>query len=65
MKTKDKKKTAANKIGKSVIQQLRDVRDKVSSEIQDLTYEQLVEYLDKKKTLHSVQVWQKHTKKVK
>lgn len=61
MKTKDKKKSIAHKIDKSVIQQLQDVRDKVSSEIQDLTYEELLQYLDKKKTLYSTRTAQKQT----
>jgi hypothetical protein len=43
---------------KSVLSQLRDIRDKLSVEIKDMTYEQLKEYLDKQKTLHSKAVWQ-------
>jgi len=30
---------------KSLLQQLRDIRDKLSSEIKDMSYEQLKEYL--------------------
>jgi len=45
MKTKEKK-------GKSVIQQLRDIRDNISLEIQNMTFEQLTEYLKNKKSLH-------------
>ncbi len=52
MKTKDKKE-------KSVLQQLRDIRDKLSMEIKDMTYEQLKEYLDRQKTLHPTAVWRK------
>ena len=45
MKTKEKKE-------KNVMQQLRDIRDKLSMEIKDMSYEQLKKYLDKQKTLH-------------
>jgi len=50
MKTKEKKQ-------KSVLLQLRDIRDKLSLEIKDMTYEQLKEYLDKQKTLHPTVIW--------
>lgn len=53
MKTKEK-----NEI--SILQQLRDIRDKLSAEIKDMTYEQLKEYLDSQKTLHPTAVWRKH-----
>ena len=39
---------------KSVLAQLRDIRDKLSVEIKDMSYEQLKEYLDKQKTLHKL-----------
>jgi hypothetical protein len=51
MKTKEKKQ-------KSVLLQLRDIRDRLSKEMKAMTYEQLKEYLDKQKTLHSKGVWQ-------
>ncbi|MEI6133297.1 MAG: hypothetical protein WCQ41_10820 [Bacillota bacterium] len=44
---------------KSLMQQLRDIRDKLSSEIKDMSYEQLKEYLDKKKSLHPKSAWRK------
>jgi hypothetical protein len=44
---------------KSVIQELRAIRDKVSLEIKDMNPKQLKEYLNKKKTLHPKSVWQK------
>ncbi|MBS3913947.1 MAG: hypothetical protein KG003_05575 [Bacteroidetes bacterium] len=47
---------------KSVMQQLRDIRDKLSADIKDMTYKQLKEYLEKQKTLHPKTVWQKHDK---
>jgi hypothetical protein len=37
---------------KSVMQQLRDIRDKISGEIKDMSFEELKRYLMKKKTLH-------------
>ena len=46
MITKNKIKT-----DKSLNDQLRDIRDKVSLEIQDMTLEQLKEYIESKKTL--------------
>ena len=53
MKTKEKKIK-----DKSVTEQLREIRDEVSIEIQDMSLEQLKEYLKKKKTLHSTAHWQ-------
>ena len=47
MKTKETKQ-------KSVLTQLRDIRDKLSVEIKDMSYQQLKEYLDKQKTLHKL-----------
>jgi len=38
---------------KPVIQQLRDIREKLNASIKDMTHEQLKEYLDRQKTLHS------------
>jgi hypothetical protein len=43
---------------KTVVEQLRDIRDKISFEIKDLTLEQLKEYLSKQATLKGVAVWQ-------
>jgi len=51
MKTKEKKE-------KSVMQQLRDIRDRLSEEIKDMSPEELKEYLGRQKTLHS---WRKQT----
>ena len=39
---------------KSVLQQLRDIRDNISEDIQHLSYEQLVDYLNKQQTLHEI-----------
>ena len=50
MKTKDKKE-------KSAIEQLRDIRDKLSAEIKNMSYEQLKEYFNKKTTLHPKAIW--------
>lgn len=47
MKTKTK-----TKIEKSVLQQLREIRDKISADIKDFTYEELMQYLKSQRTLH-------------
>lgn len=52
MKTKQTKKT-----GKTFVQQMRDIRDKVNLDIKDLTFEQLKDYIKKQKTLHSTGLW--------
>jgi hypothetical protein len=54
MKTKIK-----NKTDKTLIEQLREIRDKISLEIKDMTFEELKDYLKKKKTLHPTTVWPK------
>ena len=50
MKTKTKDKT-------TVMQQLRDIREKISDEIKDMTIEQLNEYFKNQKTLHPAVHW--------
>jgi hypothetical protein len=52
MKTKDIKKE------QSVLADLRLIRDKISSELAGMTPEQIVEFLKKKKALHSTSIWQ-------
>jgi|JFJP01.1.fsa_nt_gi hypothetical protein len=52
MKTKEIKKE------KSILVDLRSIRDKISNELTGMTPEQVVEYLKKKKTLHPKSVWQ-------
>lgn len=54
MKTKTVNKT----VEKTLIEQLREIRDKISFDIQDLTTEQMKEYFSKQKTLHP-KAWQK------
>ena len=49
MKTKETNKT--------LVQQMRDIRDKVNLDIKDLNFEQLKDYIKKQKTLHSTSVW--------
>ena len=44
---------------KSILIELRSVRDKISEELKGMTTEQIVEYLKSKKTLHPTSVWQK------
>ena len=53
MKTEKKKE-------KSAVEQLRDIRDKISCDIQDMTYEQLKKYINERLTLHPQSSWQKH-----
>ena len=53
MKTDKKVKT------ESTVEQLRKIRDSISCEIQDMTFEQLKKYIDAQLTLHSKAVWQK------
>ena len=43
---------------KSVLTDLRSIRDKISNELTGMTPEQIVEHLKKKKTLHPKSVWQ-------
>ena len=41
---------------KTLIEQLREIRDKISLDIKDLTAEQMKEYFSKQKTLHPTAV---------
>ena len=43
---------------KSILTDLRSIRDKISDELKGMSTEQIVEYLKKKKTLHPTSVWQ-------
>jgi hypothetical protein len=54
MKTKDKTKTE-----KTLIDELREIRDKLSLEMKDMTLEQMKAYLQKKETMHPKTVWEK------
>lgn len=47
---------------KSIMVELREIRDKISLETQDMTYEQLREYLDKEKSLFPNAPWGKKGK---
>jgi hypothetical protein len=51
MKTKEIKKD------KSILTDLRSIRDKISEELKGKTTDQIVEYLKKKKTLHPKSYW--------
>lgn len=51
-------KTKAIKNEKSILVDLRSIRDKISNELTGMTPEQVVEHLKKKKTLHPKSVWQ-------
>ena len=52
MKTKEVKKD------KTILTDLRAIRDKISEELKGKSTEQIVEYLKKKKTLHPKSFWQ-------
>jgi hypothetical protein len=52
MKTK-----TITKRDKTLIEQLREIRDKINLEIKDMTFDELKDYLKKKKTLHPTAVW--------
>lgn len=41
-----------------MVDKMREIRNKVSNEIKDLTFEQLIEYLENKKALHPM--YKKH-----
>ncbi len=49
MKTEGNHKTAD-----TLLQQLREIREKVNYEIKDMTFEQLQDYFKNKKTLHPI-----------
>jgi len=51
-------KTKEIKQEKSILVDLREIRNKISSELIGMTPEQIVEHLKKKKTLHSPSVWE-------
>lgn len=65
-------KTAKKKIAvpdgrqeKSAIEQLREIRDKISLDIQDMTFDQLKKYVEERLTLHPTRVWQKRAESAK
>ncbi len=42
-----------------MVDKLREIRDKISDDIKDLSFEQLMKYLDSKKALHP-KMYEKH-----
>lgn len=54
--------TMKNKTEKRMVDKLREIRDKISNDIKDLSFEQLMEYLDRKKALHPT-MYKKHRAK--
>ena len=54
MKDKEKIKTE-----KSYLVQLREIRDKLSLEMKDMTLDQIKKYIETKETLHPNTVWKK------
>lgn len=51
MKTKEKTKT-----NKTTIQELREIRDRINHETQNMIKEELIEYFSKQKTLRSSEI---------
>lgn len=41
-----------NKTEKRMVDKLREIRDKISNDIKDLSFEELMKYLNNKKALH-------------
>ena len=50
-------KTNELKIEKSILADLRLIRNKISNELSGMTPEHIVDFLKKKKTLHPKSVW--------
>ena len=50
-------KTIKEKKETSTVEELRQIRDKIGSEIKDMTYDQLREYINSKLRLHNSSVW--------
>jgi len=46
---------------KSLIDELRFIRDEINLEIKDLSLEQLKQYWEKKETLHPTAIWEKQS----
>lgn len=44
---------------KSEIEHLRDIREKIGIEIQDMSFEQLKKFIEGKSTLHPKSAWKK------
>jgi len=44
---------------KSEIELMREIRDKISSDIQGMTFEQMKKYIEERLTLHPKSVWEK------
>jgi len=40
------------KTEKTIIDELREIRDKISDDLKDFSYEELMAYLEKRKALH-------------
>jgi hypothetical protein len=54
MRTKDKLRS-----NKTLLEDLREIRDKLSLEMKDMTPDQIKDFLKTKKTLHPTAVWNK------
>ena len=47
------------KTDKTLIEELKEIRDKMSVDMKDMRLEQIKNYLKKKETLHPKQFWRK------
>jgi hypothetical protein len=56
-------KTKKPQFNKSTIAQLQKIRDKISAETQDMTFDQLKKYVDERmtETLHPKALWRNQT----
>jgi len=52
-------KTEEKKLEKSATQLLREIRDKISLDIQDMTFNQLKKYIDDRLKIHPKSAWPK------
>jgi lipoate-protein ligase A len=54
-------KTEKQQTEKSTIEQLREIRDNINAETQDMTFEQFKKYVEEQltETLHPTATWQK------
>jgi len=56
-------KTLKRKKEKTAIELLRDIREKIGVETQDMTFEQLKSYIEERLTLHPTRNWHKRVDK--
>jgi RNase adaptor protein for sRNA GlmZ degradation len=52
----------SNSQEKTVMQQLREIRDKIGVETQDMSFDQLKKYIEERLILHPKSVWKRDKK---